>query len=163
MGWKDHLKWGFIVIMILTAVLFFMSFTAYGDVLEQMLWAESEWKVMEYNVPILLIAFIFGLYGSLFPDTDIGTSKIFRLNYIILIGLAMYSLWTGLIIATFICLGLMAIIVNLKHRGMLHSMITGIILGVVFSVIFGGWYDGWLIGLYFIVGFATHLGCDRGD
>ena len=155
MNWKGHLKWGFIVItafLIIQIIDFFIGEIPYLDITES-----SRFMLFGYAVPSIIIAYIFGLYASLFPDVDVGTSKAFVITYAILIILSFYFAMMDYMIGLFTGLGLMLIMLGLKHRGIMHKWYSGVVLGIFFGILFGSI----LIGLYFTIGFMVHLICDR--
>lgn len=157
MNWRGHLKWGFIVttvLIILVIILYILKleYLSFIDLFER-----SELIIFGFAIPSIILAYIIGLYASLFPDVDIGTSKAFSVTYMILIILAMYFAYTHYLIGLFTSLIIMSLVLGLKHRGIMHKWYTGIILGIMFMLLFGSV----IIGVFFIVGFLTHLACDR--
>ena len=157
MNWKGHLKWGLVTTTILTILLILMAFMQWVDFIDwHFMLGESEFEVI-YAIPLLPIAFLMGLYGSLFPDVDIRTSKAFAVTYVILIALSLYYAITDYLLGLLTSLFIMIFIIGLKHRGFMHKWITGLMLGFLFIWLFGGY----IIGLYFTIGFWTHLICDR--
>ena len=159
MLWKDHLKWGFVSTIILMAILIVMEYMQFEFFEFESIWEESRFMLFGmFALPNLVIAFIGGLYGSLFPDIDIGTSKAFATTYMILILICVYYAFTGFMIGLFVGLILMAFIIGLKHRGVMHKPYTAIIIGIITFMFF----DSIFIALFFTVGFMVHLICDMG-
>ena len=50
----------------------------------------------------------------------------------------------------------MALILGLKHRGIMHRWYTGLILGIMFMLLF----ESPIVGTYFVIGYWVHLVCD---
>ena len=151
MNWKNHLKWGGIVVSVLIIALIY--FRAYIDI---GLLDNSNFGVLNVFIPNIIIAVLVGLYASIFPDVDIGTSKAFAITYMILIVLAFYFMFTQYIIGIAVSLIIMVFILSLKHRGLMHKWYVGIVLGIMFYFLFGNIS----VGVFFITGFLTHLACD---
>lgn len=159
MNWKGHLKWGFIVIttlVIIDLVMYFIGVPNW-DIIDIDLFGSSNFILYGFMIPSIIIAYVMGLYGSLFPDVDIGTSKAFSITYMILIILVFYYAMTDYLLGLFTSLIIMALILGLKHRGIMHKWYTGIILGIMFMLLF----ENVMIGTYFAVGYLVHLICDR--
>lgn len=155
MDWKGHLKWGFIVLTIMIIVQILHWF--WYPVEELAVFGGSKLILFSIAIPNLIIAYAVGIYASLIPDVDIGTSKAFAITYMILIILALYFAFTEYIMGLFTSLIIMALILGLKHRGIMHKSYTGLVLGTIF-----GWlFSSILVGLYFALGFMVHLICDR--
>lgn len=163
MGWKDHLKWGFISSFLLLIFLITSAILKEISVIDITIFASenffdlSRFVFFGIAIPNIVIAFIGGLYGSIFPDIDIGTSKAFHITFIIIILILLYYVYIAFIVGIVIGLILMFIIVGLKHRGIMHKSYTAIILALVVFVFF----DSLIIALFFGVGFLVHLACDR--
>jgi len=158
-NWKGHLKWGFIVIttlVIIDLVMYFIGVPNW-DIIDIDLFGSSNFILYGFMIPSIIIAYVMGLYGSLFPDVDIGTSKAFSITYMILIILVFYYAMTDYLLGLFTSLIIMALILGLKHRGIMHKWYTGIILGIMFMLLF----ENVMIGTYFAVGYLVHLICDR--
>lgn len=155
MDWKEHLGWGSTIILVLTILLVLVEFfTDWVDFMD--LYGPSKITIIVV-IPSLLIAILFGLYASLLPDVDIGTSKAFAITYMILILIMFYFLvFTEYIFPVFVSLILMSFILGLKHRGVMHKWYTAFIIGCAFGFLF----SSYLIGLYVTIGYLTHLGCD---
>ena len=156
MLWKDHLKWGFVATTILVIILIIMEYMQFEFFQFESIWDNSRFIVYGFAIPNIIIGFIGGLYGSIFPDIDIGTSKAFGLTYMILILIAFYYAYTGYLFGLFMGLILMAFILGLKHRGVMHKPYTAIILGIVTYLFF----DSIFIALFFTMGMLVHLVCD---
>ena len=159
MGWKDHLKWGLIFNIILLILLIGLEI-GYGFtffISESIFDYSTKFIFFGIAIPNIIIAFIGGLYASLFPDIDIGTSKIFHLTFIIMILILLYYAFIGYTFGMIIGLILMACIMSLKHRGIMHKSYTAFI--VAFIVLF--LFNSFIIALFFGVGFLVHLVCDR--
>lgn len=158
MNWKGHLKWGFIIVSIITILDLVMMFLGVPnwDIFGIDLFSSSNFILYGFVIPSIIIAFIVGLYGSLFPDVDIGTSKAFAITYMILILLTFYYAYTDYLIGLCTSLVIMALILGLKHRGIMHRWYTGLILGIMFVILF----ENVMVGTYFVIGYWTHLVCD---
>jgi len=153
MNYKEHLTWGAIILTITSITFILLAyFTDYIGFI----------KVFEFYawyIPTLLIAFLLGLYASILPDVDIGTSKAFSLTYIFLILLILYSIFViPNIMITAACLILMIVIMTFKHRGITHEWYSAFIIGALFSWLFG---LSLLIFIFVTIGYLTHLACDR--
>lgn len=162
MDWKGHLKWGFIASIISLVILFIIELlNQMGELNIEFITIFSNSRFMIYGIaiPNIIIAFVGGLYGSVFPDIDIGTSKAFAWTYIILILLSLYFAYTGYMMGLFMGLILMAFIIGLKHRGVMHKGYTAIIIGIVVFIFF----ESLVIAIFFTLGYLVHLVCDRGD
>ena len=159
MGWKDHLKWGSIITAILLLILLYAEFFYRSTLFDiESLLDNSRFMVFGYfALPNIVIAIIGGLYGSIFPDIDIGTSKAYAITYSILILIAFYYAYTGFLLGLCIGLAIMLFIIWIKHRGVMHSPITAIVLGVLTFIFF----ESMIIALFFFIGFMVHLACDR--
>jgi len=120
------------------------------------LFASSRFIILGITIPNIIIAFVGGLYGSLFPDVDVGTSKAFAITYMILILLCLYFTYSGYVMGLFVGLILMAFIIGLKHRGVMHKPYTAIILGIVIWIFF----ESIFIATFFTYGYLIHLVCD---
>ena len=92
MNWKGHLKWGFVVITIILIIDLVMHFLSVPnwDIFGIDLFGGSIFVLFGFAIPNIIIAYVIGLYASLFPDVDIGTSKAFSITYMILIILIFY-------------------------------------------------------------------------
>lgn len=158
MNWKGHLKWGFITITAIT-ILIIIDYFVYSEQFNNYIdiFGNSKFIIFGLIIPNVLIAYFVGLYASLFPDVDIGTSKAFSVTYMILIILTIYFAYTDYLLGLCTSLIIMALILSLKHRGIMHEWYTGIILGIMFMLLF----SSVIIGIFFIVGYLTHLACDR--
>lgn len=157
MGWKDHLKWGLIFTILLMIILFASEYFIQFPFFEfESIFTNSRFILMGFAIPNLIIGFIGGLYGSLFPDIDIGTSKAFAFTYLIMIAIAFYYAYTGYLFGLCVGLILMAFIIGLKHRGVMHKPYTAIILGIITWLFF----DSIFIALFFTIGMIVHLICD---
>ena len=156
MNWKDHLKWGLVSVSITLIAIFAIE---YFDIYHfpwviDLPFLQTYYPTWEYWI----LAFLIGLYGSIIPDIDIGTSKAFHLTFTMLILLILYYLlFTTAIIPIVVILMLMIIIMNLKHRGMMHSFWVMWILSFFFMWMFGCA----LVAIVFLIGFGTHLLCDN--
>ncbi len=159
MDWKGHLKWGFISCLILLILLISLEI-GYGFtffISESIFDFSTKFIFFGIAIPNILIGFIGGLYGSIFPDIDIGTSKAFHITFTIIILILLYYVFIGYMIGLIIGLILMACIIGLKHRRIMHKSYTAILLGIVVFILF----NSLIIGLFFGVGFLVHLACDR--
>jgi len=151
MNWRNHLKWGIIVVIVLIAA--FIYFREYIDI---GLLDNSKFGLLGIFIPNYIIAILIGAYASIFPDIDIGTSKAFSITYMILILLAFYFMFTQYLTGLAISLAIMIFILTLKHRGLMHKWYTGMVLGILFYILF----DNIAVGIFFFAGFMTHLACD---
>lgn len=169
MNWKGHLKWGFIgnTILLIGIVILYIIKLELFELIN--IFNRPEIMIFGFTIPTVTIAYILGIfptifvayivgiYASLFPDVDIGTSKAFKITYMILIILTFYCAYTEYLIGVCVSLAIMFLILGLKHRKIMHKWYTGVILGTMFIFLFGSI----LIGVFFIVGFLIHLACDR--
>lgn len=157
MGWKDHLKWGLISSIILLIILLMCECFFEFPFEFESIFKISRFVIYGFAIPNIIIAFIGGLYGSIFPDIDIGTSKAFYLTFMIILPILFYYVFIGYILGLLIGLILMVCIVSLKHRGIMHKSYTAIIIGFIVFIFF----NSIIIALFFTIGFMVHLACDR--
>ena len=152
MNYKEHLTWGVVSLVGLTIIVlvaYFMDYLQFISVYGR-----------SYGIYIdLSLAWIFGLYASILPDVDIGTSKAFAITYLVLILIIIYFLLIViLILPVIICLVIMISILFLKHRGITHCWYSALIVGLGFYLLFD---FNIIISSYVIIGYLTHLVCDR--
>ncbi|MCK4544173.1 metal-dependent hydrolase [candidate division WOR-3 bacterium] len=163
MGWKDHLKWGFISSIILLILLTISAILKEISVIDITLFSSesifdlSRFVFFGIAIPNIMIAFIGGLYGSIFPDIDIGTSKAFYITFMIILPILFYYVFIEYFLGLLIGLILMGCIISLKHRGIMHKPYTAIIIGFIVFLFF----NSIIIALFFTMGFMVHLACDR--
>lgn len=158
MNYRQHLGYG--LLAILTTVITLVSLSHYTSLVDG--WNiygffNITFREYEFAVPIMLFASIWGMYASILPDIDIGTSKAFMVTYLLLILIMVYYLvFTTYLLPIIISLIIMAFILGLKHRGIMHTVIAGVIIGVTF-----GWlFNNYLVILFIVIGYWTHLICD---
>lgn len=152
MNYKEHLTGGVITLTITSIILILITyFTDYIGFI-------GVFSIYTWYIPTLLIAFVLGLYASILPDVDIGTSKAFSLTYIVMLLIIIYSIFiVPNLLLVFICLVLMIAIMTLKHRGITHEWYSAFIIGAVFGWLFG---LNILIFMFVTIGYLTHLACD---
>ena len=156
MNWEDHLKWGFVTITIM-AILNIALYILEMEIKYIPLFSVPIFIIYGIGIPNIIIAYIVGVYGSLMPDIDIGTSKPFGFTMTLLVMVAVYFYFTGFMLGILAILIAMGIIFNLSHRGIMHRWYSGLIIGGGLAFAFGNI----MVGVYFIIGFMTHLVCDR--
>ena len=151
MNYKNHLKWGITAICgLIIALTYFRAYIDIG------LYDNSNVGLLNIFIPNIIIAAIIGIYASIFPDIDIGTSKAFTITFMLLIVLAFYFMYAQYIIGMATSLIIMMFILFLKHRGIMHKWYSGVFLGSLFYLVFGNP----AISIFFVAGFFTHLLCD---
>lgn len=155
-GWREHRKFGIGCLLGLTLVLFLMHY--YGSfpfLTDDFL---GSFEIFGFAIPIVLMAFAFGIYASLMPDIDIGTSRVYRFTVTFLLLLCIVFIMSGAYkIQTVAILLFLIAILYLNHRGMTHSWWFGLLTGALFGYVF----SSMTIFLYFIVGYYSHLIADR--
>lgn len=110
---------------------------------------------------MLILYSIFYFIGALFPDLDSPVSKIRKWFNITLLGTSILLLGYAFYIKNWIYVlyagaGIILVIslYTTKHRGLLHSIITGAIISILTA-----YYSLWS-GIMFICGFLTHIVAD---
>ena len=151
-GYKEHLKFGLCSIIVLSVILIILYYFNIGDALTGDLF--NLYELWGIGIPLILIAFSLGLYASLLPDIDVGTSKVFHFTIVVLLALCIIFIIYGIYkYQTVAILVLIISMMFLNHRGMTHSIWFGLIISVVFGYAFGSI----LVFLYSIVGYYSHL------
>lgn len=97
-----------------------------------------QWGFYDLTAQTILTILGITLFYSLLPDIDIGTSKIRMFIFVAAILLAGYFIFTNQTFLSIVILGIMLMIMFLKHRGITHSFITGFFLALPLLA-FGGW------------------------
>jgi len=154
--YREHARYGFIALVILTFVLFILKM--YGHITFISADITDSFHIHGIGIPILIIAFALGMYATLLPDVDIGTSKVFQFTVgllvlvcIIFILAQQYKYQTVLILLFIFAL------LFLNHRGITHSAWMGLLFAIIFAIAF----SSAMVGLYALVGYYVHLIADR--
>lgn len=112
------------------------------------------WGLYDFTMKTILTLSGITLFYSLFPDIDIGTSKIRNFVFITALLLAGYFIYTNQTLLSFAILGILIIILFLKHRGITHSFVTGFFLSLPLLVF------GWQFALAGYLAYLSHLAID---
>ena len=137
-GWKTHLTVGAIASLVALAIIYiFKGIPQIFDI---------RWLVL-----LAMVIFL----GSLFPDLDIGTSYIFHVVFTGGLIAIIISFLRGYSNLGIVCALILIVLLNLHHRGALHSILADILLSVPIY-----FYDN-LLGMIFFLCFLSHLILDE--
>ena len=151
-GYKEHFKFGLCSLIVLTAILVILYYFDISDILTGDLF--NLYYLWGLGIPLILIAFSSGLYASLLPDIDVGTSKVFHFTIVVLLLACIIFILYGIYkYETVAILGLIILMMFLNHRGMTHSIWFGLLISIVFGYVFGSI----LVFLYAVIGYYSHL------
>lgn len=155
-NYREHALYGFTALITLTILLFILK--NYGALTFTQLDVMDDFVIRGFAIPIVIVAFAIGMYSTLLPDIDIGTSKIFHftVGLLLLIAIAFILIQEYRVQTVAILLFIFGLLF-LEHRGMMHSKT----MGFVFAIIFGIAFSSCLVGLYVLVGYYTHLVVDK--
>ena len=154
--YRDHAKYGFIALVILTVVILIIKH--YGAITFLTADLTDSFTLFGVGIPIAVIAFALGMYATLLPDIDIGTSKIFHWTVaFLLIVCIMFILAGEYKYQTVAILLFIFGLLFLNHRGVTHSPW----MGLLFAIIMGVAFSSTMVGLYVVVGYYAHLVADR--
>jgi len=151
-GYKEHFKFGLCSLIILTIILIILYYFDISDILTNDLF--NLYDLWGISIPLILIAFSLGLYASLLPDIDVGTSKVFHFTIVVLLLVCIIFIFLGIYkFETIAILGLIILMMFLNHRGMTHSIWFGLLISIVFGYVFGSI----LVFIYVVIGYYSHL------
>ncbi len=109
-------------------------------------------------IPLLIIGFLLGVYASLLPDIDIGTSKVYHWTVVSLLFLVIA--FVGFSIYYWETIAILVFLLSLhflNHRGLTHEWWFGGLVAIAFALIFG---QSITVGILVLTGYYTHLWLD---
>lgn len=157
-GYKEHRKFGLICLIILTIALLILEYIYSLDFIYIDIF--SLFILKGIGIPLIIIAFLIGIYASLMPDIDVGTSKAFQFTVTILLLICiLFILLDSYKLQTVVILLIVISMLFLNHRGLTHSKWFGLLIAIIFGFAFGSM----MVSIYTLVGYYSHLYRDWRD